>query len=162
MKFNIAPIKGSPGAKKPIEISTLISDLKTSGSHVPVDSPTNFSGEAESIVGGLVVTGTVTNTWEGECRRCLGKASGDIKVKVRELFEAKSTEGESYPLESDQIDLEPVLIEAVMLELPVAPVCKEDCKGLCPNCGTNWNTSTCKCPTEITDPRWAALDQLKE
>jgi uncharacterized protein len=71
-------------------------------------------------------------------------------------------EGESYPLAHDNVDLEPVVREAVMLELPIAPVCREDCKGLCPTCGVNRNDTSCNCDNEVKDPRWSALDTLRD
>src|SRR4029078_7025682 len=119
-------------------------------------------GTAETIAGGIVVEGVVGSAWEGECRRCLGAAKGTIQAKVREGFESNAVEGETYKLEHDHIDIEPLVREAVMLELPIAPLCRENCKGLCPNCGTNWNEANCDCDREAKDPRWSALDVLKE
>lgn len=60
----------------------------------------------------------------------------------------------------DQIDLNELLREQFYLELPMKPLCREDCKGLCPQCGTNRNTGTCTCTTEWEDPRLAALKGL--
>ena len=60
----------------------------------------------------------------------------------------------------DKIDLNELLREQFYLALPMKPLCREDCKGLCPQCGTNWNTGTCACRTEWEDPRLAALKEL--
>ena len=60
----------------------------------------------------------------------------------------------------DQIDLNELLREQFYLALPMKPLCRDDCKGLCPQCGTNWNTGTCTCTTEWEDPRLAALKGL--
>jgi uncharacterized protein len=83
-------------------------------------------------------------------------------VPVRELFETTPDEEDIYLLKGDQIDLEPLVRDAVLLELPQAPLCTEGCRGLCPTCGTNLNEGTCPCETEVRDPRWAALDELRE
>jgi uncharacterized protein len=64
-----------------------------------------------------------------------------------------------YPLSADWLDLEPLAHDACILELPLAPLCRNDCLGLCPECGVNRNNETCTC-TARTDPRWAALDSL--
>ena len=61
----------------------------------------------------------------------------------------------------DQIDLDEVLREQFYLALPMKPLCREDCAGLCPQCGTNRNTGTCSCETEPEDPRLAPLRRLK-
>lgn len=109
----------------------------------------------------ILVTGTVTSPWVGECRRCLGPASGTLSAEVRELFEERPDPEETYKLSGDQLDLEPLVRDAVLLELPQAPLCSEACAGLCPVCGINRNEGTCTCVTEPTDPRWAALDVLR-
>ena len=70
--------------------------------------------------------------WTGECRRCLGDAHGIARAEVREIFEARPTEGETYPLTGDHIDLEPLVRDAVLLSLPLAPLCSEGCLGPAP------------------------------
>jgi uncharacterized protein len=65
-----------------------------------------------------------------------------------------------YPYDEDQVDLEPLLREQVILAVPFAPLCREDCKGLCSQCGSDLNEGACDCPPLI-DPRLAALKDLK-
>ncbi|HJV09433.1 MAG TPA: DUF177 domain-containing protein, partial [Acidimicrobiales bacterium] len=69
--------------------------------------------------------------------------------------------GESYRLGHDSVDLEPLVREALVLDLPLAPLCEEDCRGLCPTCGADLNLGDCDCPPAETDSRWAALDVLR-
>jgi len=64
--------------------------------------------------------------------------------------------------ENDEIDLGQLMQEQFYLALPMKPLCKDDCKGLCPNCGTNLNKATCDCTTHWEDPRLAALRALKK
>ena len=59
---------------------------------------------------------------------------------------------EAYPLTGDELDLEPLARDAVLLELPLAPLCSEDCRGLCPQCGANWNTEPCDCTARRRPP----------
>jgi uncharacterized protein len=82
-------------------------------------------------------------------------------VHVDELFEAVPLEGETYLLEDDVIDLEPMVRDALLLELPLAPLCRDDCAGLCPTCGANRNDEPCDCAEAEPDPRWAALRSLE-
>lgn len=81
-------------------------------------------------------------------------------VSVDELFESEAVAGETYPLDGEILDLEPLIRDALVLELPQAPVCRVDCEGLCPECGIDRNVQTCTCAPEHLDPRWAALQSL--
>ncbi len=63
--------------------------------------------------------------------------------------------------EGHTLDLEPAIAEQIVLTLPTWPVCTDDCKGLCPNCGANLNNENCSCAAQVIDPRWAALGPLK-
>jgi uncharacterized protein len=76
------------------------------------------------------------------------------------LFEPAPLEGETYKLDDDVLDLEPLVRDALLLELPTVPLCREECAGLCSNCGVDLNVTTCDCTTEDFDPRWAALRSL--
>jgi uncharacterized protein len=139
-----------------------LAGLGVTGSHVPEHGEVAIDAVLEVASGSsILVTGTVSAPWEGECRRCAGAARGTLTTTVRELFEVRPDPLETYKLSGDQLDLEPLVRDAVLLELPQAPLCSEACAGLCPTCGVNRNEGTCTCVTESTDPRWAALDALR-
>lgn len=159
---NISSIAGKPGQRVDAEGSSTMEGLTTSGGHVPSDTLVNFVGHVSTIDGGFVAEGQVTSKWAGECRRCLGEASGDIDARIREVFEKHPTEGDTYPIDGDYVELEGLVREAAMLELPVAPLCRPDCAGLCATCGANKNEVDCGHVVVIQDDRWAALDALKE
>ena len=100
--------------------------------------------------------------WEGECRRCLREVGGELKVEVRELFRRGGGEDEgTYPMTEDHINLRDMFLDSLFAALPLLPLCREDCAGLCPQCGTNWNESTCGCDP-AGDPRWSVLDSLRD
>jgi uncharacterized protein len=87
-----------------------------------------------------------------------------VTATVREHYAPAGAAGQDedvYPLSGDELDLEPLAHDAVMLDLPLAPLCSVDCLGLCPRCGENWNVTRCDCPPE-GDPRWSALDVLRD
>ena len=137
-----------------------IAELADSGSEVVPGSEVAFAGVVESTLGGVVVTGTVTAEWQGECRRCLEPAAGDARRRgPRALLGRSGDWPPSYAVGPDFLDLEPVVHDACILELPLAPLCRDDCLGLCPGCGVNRNRAACTCSTAI-DPRWAALEGL--
>lgn len=116
----------------------------------------------ELVPGAVIARGTVEAPWAGECRRCLGAASGRARAEVWEVFEEQHDPEQTYPLHGDQLDLEPMARDAVLLELPLAPLCKVECEGLCPTCGADRNVGGCDCEHTAGDPRWAALDVLRE
>ena len=117
--------------------------------------------------------GTVRTELELTCSRCLEafRLPVDAAFDLRYLpASAMSTEEERGIEEADletsyyrdeQIDLNELMREQFYLALPMKPLCRDDCKGLCPQCGTNLNTGTCACATAWEDPRLAPLKQLK-
>ena len=82
-----------------------------------------------------------------------------VRWKRRASIPAAADE-EIYPIDDDVIDLAPLVRDSVVLELPGAPLCREDCAGLCPQCGANLNEGPCGCVAP-RDPRWANLDVLR-
>ena len=114
--------------------------------------------------GGIQVEGTVTAPWVGVCRRCAEPVSGELRIPVRERYAeaplAEPSDEEIYPIVDDDLDLGPLVRDAVVLELPMAPLCRDDCAGLCPQCGANRNEGDCGCVAP-RDPRWANLDVLR-
>ena len=112
---------------------------------------------------GLVATGTITVPWEGECRRCLGSVRAETIVEIREIFDPHPVEGETYPLGEDLVDLEPMVRDAVLLALPLAPLCGPDCLGPAPDLfptGTAEDSEDAAGTEPVPDSRWAALAEL--
>jgi uncharacterized protein len=157
----VADLLRHPGERRHLSLTGALAGA--GGSAAAVASEARAELILESLPGDtLLASGTVDAEWSGECRRCLGPASGSVRAEVRELFEPGSDEEETYLLRGDQIDVEPLVRDAVLLELPLAPLCREACQGLCPECGANRNDDDCGHKPDTRDPRWAALDQLKD
>ena len=89
------------------------------------------------------VEGEITFTLEGECTRCLTQTSKKYSAFFAEQIEQGSEDG--YPLINDKIDLSKIVEDAILINMPVNLLCKEDCKGICFNCGVNLNDGDCKC-----------------
>ena len=141
-----------------------IDDLATMGSAVPEGADVSVEVTLSSYPGGVMASGTVAAPWTGECRRCGGPVGGEVRAEVRERYVAASeteVDDEAYTLADDELDLEPLARDAVLLELPLAPLCAPDCLGLCPQCGINRNEEACTCEQPV-DPRWSALDALRD
>jgi uncharacterized protein len=120
----------------------------------------------EAVVEGVLVSGTVTAPVVGECGRCLDPLTDEITVTVQELFayldsatDDSTDADEVRRLSGDQLDLEPMVRDAVVLELPLSPLCRDDCRGLCPTCGSRRDDLPADHTHDTTDPRWAALTE---
>jgi uncharacterized protein len=161
---NIGVLRHAPGKRMDAHRSGMVpgGPLAITSAAVPEGAEVAVDAVLEMASGtSVLVTGTVAARWEGDCRRCLGPATGTLAVDVRELYEDRADPEETYQLHGDQLDLAPLVRDAVLLELPLVPLCMEDCRGLCPDCGANRNQVTCSCTTETIDPRWAALEALR-
>jgi uncharacterized protein len=135
---------------------------------VPEGADLDLRLRLESVSEGVLVSGTVTGPVQGECGRCLRPVSDTVVVSIQELFAYEhSTTDETTDadevgrLQGDLIDLEPVLRDAVVLALPNHPLCREDCPGLCPECGVSLDELPADHSHQQVDPRWAALSKLK-
>ncbi|GGH58805.1 YceD family protein [Rothia aerolata] len=121
----------------------------------------------ESVVDGILVTGTATVDVNGECSLCLDPVEETVSADIQELFvfekvassDSEDEEDEQYAVENDTIDLEPALRDAVILKLPFQPLCKDSCQGLCSQCGIRLEEDPGH-HHEVLDPRWAALEGM--
>jgi len=120
----------------------------------------------ESVVEGVLVSGTAAARASGMCSRCLEPVAERIEVELTELFaypesatEATTDADEVSRLVHDLINMEPVVRDAVVLALPLVPLCSPDCAGLCPDCGGRWAELGPDHRHETIDPRWAALTE---
>jgi uncharacterized protein len=131
---------------------------------VPEGAPVHLDLRLESVMEGVLVSGEVTVPLVGSCARCLEPIEETLDLDVQELFayegsttEETSDEDEVRLVEGERIDLEPMVRDAVVLSLPLAPVCDEDCAGLCAECGQRWDDLPADHSHEQLDPRWAGL-----
>ena len=135
---------------------------------VPVGATLDLDLRLESVSEGVLVSGTVTGPVEGECGRCLAPLGESLTVRIQELYAYENSttdettdEDEVHRLQGDLINLEPVLRDAVVTALPTNPLCREDCPGLCAECGEPWDDLPADHKHDQIDARWAALTQLR-
>jgi uncharacterized protein len=158
---SVADLLPHPGKTKRVDRDVILDELAISSSRVPDGAPVSLALELQSVNDAIVAVGEVRAPWTGECRRCLKPTGGEVVAQVHEIYERDPVEGETRQLGDALVDLTDLARDAVLLELPLAPLCLEDCAGLCPTCGVDRNTTSCDCATEVRDPRWAALDDLR-
>ncbi len=128
---------------------------------VASDAPTRIEGSLASYPGGLRFVGTVSAPFDALCRRCSTPIHDTLSVLVKERYveDMPTDNDEAYGYEGDELDLAPLVHDAIFLELPLTALCKEDCLGLCAQCGVDRNESPCDCAAPI-HPRWAKLSEL--
>lgn len=169
--LDLKRLERRPGSMVTVETSVPApAGLGLALASVPEGSPIELDLRVESVMEGVLVSGTAEIEVHAECSRCLDPVEWNEDVDLRELFVYPPTDARGRPVEEgdsgddalprvqdDMIDLEPVLRDAVVLGLPLAPVCDDECRGLCPTCGDRLEDEH---RHEIVDPRWAALGGL--
>ena len=137
-------------------------DLRNAVIGVAPGSDIRVDLRLESVHEGILATADVAADIEGECVRCLTPLRETERVEFQELF-AYSAEGDSeLEVHDETADLEQPLRDAVVTALPFQPVCREDCAGLCPECGVRLDDHPCHAHEAPVDPRFAGLAGLLE
>ncbi|MCF6095039.1 YceD family protein [Microaerobacter geothermalis] len=142
-----------------------LSGLAKSNKEIISISPVFFEGESGVQADIIMIKGTVSGQAELSCSRCLTPFTFLFHLPFSESFHQGirgdwDDEVEVHQLKDDRIELSPYIEEKIILSLPFIPICKEECLGLCPQCGKNKNLESCECKMEKIDPRWAGLAAL--
>ena len=131
---------------------------------VPEGAPVVLDVRLESVSEGVYVSGTVAAPLVGECVRCLDEVADELTVEIGELFAYpggvtdETTDDDELPrVVVEHVDVEQTVRDAVVLALPLAPLCTDDCAGLCAECGGRRADLGPDHGHDILDPRWAAL-----
>ena len=136
-------------------------------------SPITASVEVQRILESYSINGDVRWRVSGECCRCLAPVTEDLEATFQVLLQRKEASDDELEALDDQDDVEIVdpgtrkvdlagrIQDLVVLELPLRAYCRQDCKGLCPQCGHELNSGPCECQSDAVDPRWEALAKLK-
>jgi uncharacterized protein len=166
-------------------------DLRLELVSVPVGAEVSLDVRFEAVTEGVLATGTATAPLAGECARCLDPLTSTVTVSFQELYlysegrphgsrevsdkrekydkrakydrhdEDEERDDEERYLDGDLLDLEPAFRDAVVLALPMSPLCRDDCPGLCAECGAPLaDTGPDHGHEDATDPRWAGLKQF--
>lgn len=142
------------------------------GAHpIALSGPVSLAGSLYKAGSAVNFQGRMAATLALECSRCLAPFTLPVEGEVNTVFlpaeeegvkaeepDAESIDAQLY--EGDEIDLFIPLRDQVALAIPMRPLCREDCKGLCPRCGANLNEKSCACVTPTGDPRLAALKKF--
>ncbi len=159
-----------PGSQRKVAFAAEApADLGIEVLGVPEGSSVDIDLRLEAVMEGVLVTGTAQADLEGECARCLEPIKDTVQVDLQELFvydepghvaPGDDLDDDVSRLEDDLVDLEPLLRDAVVLALPFQPLCRDDCPGLCVECGARLAADPDHRHDAPVDPRWAALGDV--
>jgi uncharacterized protein len=157
-RIDVADLLAHAGARRPLHLEAALDDLGTPVARIA--EPVRLDLVLERVPDGIVARGELHARWEGECSTCLRELAADLTVGVAELYESNPVDGETYPIEGNELDLEQLVRDALVLELPLAPACERaDCE---PAESSSVLVGADAGPTDEppADPRWAALSDL--
>ena len=160
--IDVRELMGHYGASKTEQISGTIEDLGTELAALSEDTPITGELTLESLDEGILASGRLDGSLSLRCARCLKEFEQGFSIEFRELFAPFPHEdSDEYPLDPDGfLDPDQMVRDAIGVELPFAPVCRPDCRGLCARCGGDLNLGECTCTDPETDPRWDGLEAL--
>ncbi|QQS41572.1 MAG: DUF177 domain-containing protein [Acidobacteriota bacterium] len=163
----------SDGSRTTFDVSVEPSDIELETDLARVKDDISAKGAVSSEDHYTVIEAEIVAPLEIDCSRCLERIPSVHEFVFKSAFASAEQLNEEVEVEldlqdlelsfaeDDEIDLRDVIREQIVLNLPARPLCREDCKGLCEVCGGNLNKVSCDCKQEETDPRWAALKNLK-
>ncbi|NMB97372.1 MAG: DUF177 domain-containing protein [Clostridiaceae bacterium] len=163
MIINIENLLKGEGSSLDIDHKGNVEGLEGAVDSYVFKEPIIFTGTLQNNKGKLYLTGLISLEYNSSCFRCLDDIHGSTKIAVEEdIFnDDKVTEKDDvFTYEGDYLNLDRILLDYIVLNMPMKQICKEECKGLCPICGINLNEATCNCEEEkVINPK---LDILKK
>lgn len=161
--INVRDLVHRPGEMREREIDLDAPEKLGEGiASVAAGEPIHLALRLEGLHEGILVSAEVDTVARGECVRCLDPVELDVEVDFQEVFAYSATEAFDFVVRDDQLDLEPVVRDAVVLALPFQPVCRPDCPGLDPVTGERLPDGFERPETAGIDPRWSALESFRE
>ena len=165
MIIDVSKLIASDGVSIKINKQIEVDSASFSDFDISIDTPVTASGDIKSVSGLLYLTLNISAEYTAKCSRCLDTTADKLDFTLNEVFSKPGLENENDDviiLDSNEIDLDDIVVQALSCALPMTSLCSVDCKGLCPVCGCNLNFETCDCETDDIDPRLAVLkDFLK-
>ena len=162
MKINIASVINCDGAKLSIEKEAQVGSFEFAGNEYSFEAPVRVTGEIKNIGSALKIALRVEGEYTSYCDRCGCDVSASISGEAEENItgEAVEMDSEMFVLNGHVLDISGAVESLVYSSLPMRNLCSDDCKGLCPKCGTDLNKSECNCDTTRYDPRFAIFRKL--
>ena len=161
LAVNVRDLIGAPGQMRELDLAPAAPETYGEAvAKVAEGTPINISGRLESVHEGIFASGDIRSTATAECVRCLDPVEIPIEADFQELFAYSGDDGYDSQVVDDTVDLEPVVRDLVVLQLPFQPMCSPDCPGLDPDTGEKRPEGWQGSDEKGIDPRWEALGQL--
>lgn len=174
LTLDLTSVRPKVSSKVPFELVT--EDLPFLPAAWSLGSPLVVSGFFMPDQREMTMSGKISGTLQTFCSRCLEPMTYDLNISftehllyrqdisfVQEENESLGDLEERYWIyDKLDYDFEPMIVDEILRDMPANPICREDCKGLCDQCGINLNHDTCQCGKAEIDPRWAALARLQD
>jgi len=160
MRVNVSDIVKAEGAGIDVNFCDDLPELREFDTSVEFRPSFKFTGRIVNLGGLLKLSGELHFEFSANCLRCLQKVETAVDIEVEESFvrDLISEESDAYTFEGNAVDIDKPLMDNIILAIPMAVICSEDCKGLCRKCGTNLNLKNCNCDeSQIVDPRMEIL-----
>ncbi|SHJ04795.1 YceD family protein [Lutispora thermophila] len=166
MEVNIADILKNEGFKKDFYFFEDIQnrDIQFYGEKIRITEPVKVQGYAVNYEGKIRVCINIRTKILRTCSRCLGSFYEEADYDAEYVFVKTSEKPDEdvYLIKGDTISLDSIVIDEIASQMTMKPLCKTDCKGLCPKCGKNKNIHDCNCKFEEVDPRLQILSSFLE
>ncbi|MFM6963203.1 MAG: YceD family protein [Micrococcales bacterium] len=160
---NVHDLMHKPGQMREIELDIRLSASMGNGAtEIPAGDLVELDLRLESVHEGILATAEVFAEAKAECSRCLEHVTHEVEVDFQELFTYSYVSEDEPVVVDESIDLEQAVLDAVVLNLPLQPICSEDCLGLCPDCGVRLSDDPTHQHEAKIDSRWNELKNLKE
>ena len=162
LRIDVADLLTHPAARRAVHLDVVVDGLGTPVARI--DAPVVIDLVLERVPDGIVARGTFVTRYDAECGNCLRPVSGELAVAVSELYEDHPVEGDTYALDGIHVDLDQLVRDALVLELPIAPTCAADdssCVALHDEHTVDVESGDEADSERPADPRWAALSQLE-
>ena len=162
-KVSVHDLINKPGQMREFELDiALPKAMGNSATEIPAGELVELDLRLESVHEGILATAEVFAEAKAECSRCLEPVIHEVEVDFQELFAYSLTSEDELVVVDESIDLEQAVLDAVVLNLPLQPICSPDCLGLCPDCGVRLAEDPTHQHEAAIDSRWNALKNLKE
>ena len=162
-KIPVHDLMHKPGHMREVETKIILPEKLGEGlAQVPKGAEIDLELRLESVHEGIYVSGRLRTVADAQCSRCLEPMSVPIQVDIQELFAYSLEVEDDLVIQDEQIDLEQVIVDSVVLNLPFTPICSSDCLGLCPECGVKMNENPDHEHEAPIDSRWSALEKLAQ
>ena len=164
MKINIASVLRNDGASKTFSGTVDLGSFDYMGSTLAFDEPLSVTGKVTGIGGALEISARIEGDYATVCSRCGTDVKEHFTAELSESIDSDFTDidDECITVNGNVIDISGSIDACIFENLPTQPLCREDCKGLCPVCGTDLNENECNCEDEVYDPRFAIFRKLSK